>query len=79
MIRTCSSAWLSENHCEHPLRHISHKVSRLSGMPESNMENLQVVKYIPGQEFAIQTDHLVSFNYFDCRERFNVFDLFART
>ena len=48
---------------------LSEKVSRISQLPTSNMENLQVVKYQPGQEFQIHTDHLDSFNDLECRGR----------
>jgi len=67
--RTSSTTWLKENQCEEPLRKIAGKVSRLSGIPPNHMENLQVVRYEPGQKFNMHTDHLDSFNDLDCRGR----------
>jgi prolyl 4-hydroxylase len=67
--RTSSTAWLPESLCEQPLGRLSEKASRISQLPTSYMENLQVVKYQPGQEFQIHTDHLDSFNDLECRGR----------
>jgi prolyl 4-hydroxylase len=67
--RTSSTAWLAESLCEGPLRRIAEKTSRISQLPPSHMENLQVVKYQPGQEFILHTDHLDSFNDLECRGR----------
>ena len=60
--RTSSTAWLHPEHCPEPLDAFSERVSNLSGLPTDNMENLQVVRYQPGQEFQLHTDHLDSFN-----------------
>ena len=67
--RTSSTAWLHPEHCPEPLDAFSERVSNLSGLPTDNMENLQVVRYQPGQEFQLHTDHLDSFNDMDCGGR----------
>lgn len=67
--RTSSTAWLHPEHCPQPLDAFSERVSNLSGLPSDNFENLQVVRYQPGQEFQIHTDHLDSFNDMDCGGR----------
>jgi prolyl 4-hydroxylase len=59
--RTSSTVWLKDPECQDPLRLIAEKVSMISGLPPTNMENLQVVKYEPGQEFNMHTDHMESF------------------
>mmetsp|Transcript_8035 Transcript_8035/g.11583 ORF Transcript_8035/g.11583 Transcript_8035/m.11583 type:complete len:342 (+) Transcript_8035:37-1062(+) len=69
MSRTSDSCWLKESQCEVPLRLLTERVARVSGVPPNHMENLQVVRYLPGQEFTIHTDHLHSFNNFQCRGR----------
>jgi prolyl 4-hydroxylase len=60
--RTSTTAWIRDHQCETPLRRIASAVSRISGLPTSHMENLQVCRYQVGQQFAIHTDHLDSFN-----------------
>ena len=60
--RTSSTTWLRENQCEVPLRMLAEKVSRISGLPTENLENLQVCRYLPGQEFKLHTDNQDSFN-----------------
>lgn len=67
--RTSSTAWLHPEHCPAPLDTFSERVSNLSGLPTNNFENLQVVRYEPGQEFQLHTDHLDSFNDMDCGGR----------
>jgi prolyl 4-hydroxylase len=67
--RTSSTVWLRDPECQNPLRLIAEKVSRIAGLPPTNMENLQVVKYNPGQEFNMHTDHDEAFNDLDCRGR----------
>ena len=67
--RTSSTAWLHPEHCPKPLDEFSARVSNLSGLPTENFENMQVVRYQPGQEFQIHTDHLDSFNDMDCGGR----------
>ena len=67
--RTSSTAWVHPEHCPEPLDAFSERVSNLSGLPTENMENLQVVRYQPGQEFQLHTDHLSSFNDMDCGGR----------
>jgi prolyl 4-hydroxylase len=67
--RTSSTAWLHPEHCPKPLDAFSERVSKLCGLPTDNFENLQVVRYQPGQEFQIHTDHLDSFNSMDCGGR----------
>ena len=67
--RTSSTAWLHEEHCEMPLRTFAERTSAICGLPPKNMENLQVVRYHPGEEFQLHTDHLDSFNEFDCGGR----------
>lgn len=67
--RTSSTVWLRDNECKVPLRLIADKVSSISGLPPSHMENLQVCRYMPGQEFKLHTDHQRSFNDIDCRGR----------
>ena len=52
-----------------PLRYLAEKVSRLSGVPATHFENLQVVRYEPGQKFDVHTDHLDEFNDLECRGR----------
>jgi hypothetical protein len=56
--RTSSTAWLHEEYCETPLRTFAERTSALCGLPPMNMENLQVVRYHPGEEFQLHTDHL---------------------
>ena len=68
-IRTSSTTWLRESHCETPLRVLAGKASRLSRIPAKHMENLQVVRYEPGQKFDMHTDQLDAFNALDCRGR----------
>ncbi|KAL7548946.1 hypothetical protein ACHAWF_012217 [Thalassiosira exigua] len=67
--RTSSTAWLREHRCPAPLRTFATRAAALSGLPTDNMENLQVVRYEPGEEFQMHTDHLDSFNDFDCGGR----------
>ena len=67
--RTSSTVWLRDDECQTPLRVITDKVSVISGLPPSNMENLQVCRYLPGQEFKLHTDHQDSFNDLECRGR----------
>ena len=67
--RTSSTAWVHPEHCPEPLGAFSERVSNLSGLPTENMENLQVVRYQPGQEFQLHTDHLDVFNSMDCGGR----------
>jgi len=67
--RTSSTAWLHEDRCPLPLRTFATRTAALSGLPPRNMENLQVVRYEPGEEFRMHTDHLDSFNDFDCGGR----------
>jgi hypothetical protein len=67
--RTSSTVWLRDPECQNPLRLIAEKVSRIAGLPPAHMENLQVVKYNPGQEFNMHTDHDEAFNDLDCRGR----------
>ena len=56
--RTSSTAWLHEDCCEMPLRTFATRSAALSCLPPRNMENLQVVRYEPGEEFRLHTDHL---------------------
>lgn len=67
--RTSSTVWLRDDDCQEPLRLIADKVSMICGLPPSHMENLQVCRYLPGQEFKLHTDHQNSFNEVDCRGR----------
>ncbi len=68
--RTSSTTWLREVHCEKPLLLLAGKVSRISsGIPAAHMENLQVVRYEPGQKFDMHTDHLEDFNKLECKGR----------
>ena len=67
--RTSSTAWLHQEHCPKPLEAFSGRVSALSGIPTNNFENLQVVRYQPGQEFQVHTDHLDTFNEMACGGR----------
>jgi prolyl 4-hydroxylase len=67
--RTSSTVWLRDGECRGPLRQIASKVSAVCGLPPSHMENLQVCKYLPGQEFRLHTDHQDSFNDLVCRGR----------
>lgn len=67
--RTSSTVWMKEDECPDPLRLIADKVSSITGLPTSHMENLQVVRYDPGQEFKMHTDHQNSFNDLECRGR----------
>ena len=39
--RTSSTVWLRDPECQNPLRLIAEKVSRITGLPPTNMENLQ--------------------------------------
>ena len=56
--RTSSTAWLHEDRCPLPLRTFATRAAALCGLPPRNMENLQVVRYEPGEEFQLHTDHL---------------------
>ncbi len=56
--RTSSTAWLQEECCPLPLRTFATRAAALSCLPLINMENLQVVRYEPGEEFRMHTDHL---------------------
>lgn len=67
--RTSSTVWLQDHDCQQPLRLIADKVSSISGLPPKYMENLQVVRYLPGQEFKLHTDHQNSFNDLEWRGR----------
>lgn len=67
--RTSSTAWLQEECCPLPLRTFATRAAALSCLPLINMENLQVVRYEPGEEFRMHTDHLDSFNEHDCGGR----------
>lgn len=67
--RTSSSVWLSDKECPEPSRLIAEKVSRISGLPPSYMENLQVCRYQQGQEFNLHTDHQDNFNGLECGGR----------
>ena len=67
--RTSSTTWLKDGECQEPLRLIADKVSSISGLPPSHMENLQVVKYVRGQQFSVHTDHNNDFNELECRGR----------
>jgi len=68
-IRTSSTVWLRDEDCAEPLRLIAEKVSSISGLPPTNMENLQVVRYQEGQQFEVHTDHQDSFNDLERRGR----------
>ena len=67
--RTSSTVWLNDQDCTDPLRLLAEKVSLISGLPPSHMENLQVCRYQPGQRFNLHTDHQESFNDLECRGR----------
>ena len=67
--RSSTTAWLTDAECPQPSRLIASKVSKICGLPASYMENLQVVRYLPGQEFQLHTDHQNSFNELECRGR----------
>ena len=67
--RTSSTVWLKDQECPDPLREIAEKVSVISGLPTHYQENLQVVRYQPGQDFQLHTDHQDSFNDLECRGR----------
>lgn len=67
--RTSSTVWLKDHECRQPLREMADKVSSLTGLPTAHMENLQVVRYEPGQEFNLHTDHQDYFNDLECRGR----------
>jgi prolyl 4-hydroxylase len=55
--------------CRDACRLIAEKFSVIIGLPCCNMENLQVVRYLPGQEFKLHTDHQESFNELALRGR----------
>lgn len=67
--RTSSTVWINDDECPDALRLLADKVSAMTGLPASHMENLQVVRYHPGQEFQLHTDHQDSFNELPCRGR----------
>jgi prolyl 4-hydroxylase len=67
--RTSSTVWLKDEQCQDPLRRIASQLSAFSGLPASHMENLQVCKYMTGDEFKLHTDHQDSFNDLECRGR----------
>ena len=67
--RTSSTTWLEERQCADPQRLLAERVSRISGLPTSHMENLQVVRYKPGEQFGIHTDHEDTFNSLPGRGR----------
>lgn len=67
--RTSTTVWLKDADCTDPCRLIAEKFSVIVGLPPKNMENLQVVRYLPGQEFKLHTDHQESFNELALRGR----------
>lgn len=67
--RTSTTVWLKDQECQDPLRLIAEKVSAITGLAPTNMENLQVVKYNEGQAFNLHTDHQNSFNELAVRGR----------
>ena len=48
---------------------LAERVSRVCGIPPCNMESLQVVRYRPGQQFQVHTDHQDDFNEVPIRGR----------
>jgi prolyl 4-hydroxylase len=78
--RTSSTVWLRDDDADDgsssggggataACRLIAEKFSVIIGLPCRNMENLQVVRYLPGQEFKLHTDHQESFNELTLRGR----------
>ena len=76
-MRTSRQTWLKEddetlkyNHDSiAAMRKIASKISRITCLPTSHQENLQVVRYERGQKFDIHLDHLDEFNDLECRGR----------
>lgn len=77
-IRTSSTTWLRDegdgayektSDKNNVLRSFAERVSRLSGLPPENMENVQIINYMEKQQFDVHTDHLDSFNDLDARGR----------
>jgi prolyl 4-hydroxylase len=68
--RTSCTTWLRDDTCEIPVKTLRKRVTRLSGIPAENGENLQVVQYKGnGEKFDTHCDHLDSFNNLECRGR----------
>lgn len=72
--RTSQTVWLRESDnvktsATRSMRYLTTRASRLTGLPPSHMENLQVVRYTAGQKFDVHTDHLDAFNELDCKGR----------
>ena len=81
--RTSSTVWLKDQ--DYPkydcgpnakvttnnnvLHILAEKVSALSGLSTACMENLQVCRYEPGQEFKLHTDHQDNWNELECGGR----------
>lgn len=77
--RTSSTLWIDswrrqeKQQCHsdlcYAIRTLAQKTSLLVGLPISHFENLQVVRYLEGQQFLLHTDHLQEFNHLECRGR----------
>ena len=50
-------------------RALAARVARLTGLPPSYQENVQVSRYVRGGRFALHTDHLAEFNELRARGR----------
>jgi prolyl 4-hydroxylase len=71
--RTSSTVWLTDRDAPIPSRWIAEAVSQITGLPTECMENLQIARYQPGQQFHLHTDHRDSFNDLECGGRLATF------
>jgi prolyl 4-hydroxylase len=71
--RTSSTVWLADCDAPKPSRWIAEAVSQITGLPTECMENLQIARYQPGQQFHLHTDHRDSFNDLECGGRLATF------
>jgi hypothetical protein len=81
--RTSSTLWIEDSWRQSPQSSVdmnrkdhneaiwtlAHRTSQLVGLPISHFENLQLVRYCAGQQFAVHTDHIQEFNQLECRGR----------
>jgi len=60
--RTSSTVWLQDKHEASEVNKMAKKVQKMSGIPISHQENLQVIRYQLNQQYTLHTDHMDEFN-----------------